>query len=30
MRLIFVRHGDPDYINDNLTSAGHFTTSFQG
>ena len=23
MRLLFVRHGDPDYVNDTLTEKGH-------
>lgn len=23
MRILFIRHGDPDYINDTLTKKGH-------
>ena len=23
MRILFVRHGDPDYVNDTLTEKGH-------
>ena len=23
MRLLFIRHGDPDYVNDTLTAKGH-------
>ena len=23
MRILFIRHGDPDYVNDTLTEKGH-------
>lgn len=23
MRLLFIRHGDPDYVHDTLTEKGH-------
>ena len=28
MRLLFVRHGDPDYVHDTLTEKGHREAAF--
>ncbi len=30
MRLYIIRHADPDYVNDNLTPAGHLEAAALG